>query len=62
MKKFLKNKCKFSGPDVVSTAFFDSTSPGPAASPIGWSGPHTANQNEGDLYPFDDETSQEGYM
>ncbi len=42
--------------------FSDSTSPRPAASPIGWSGPHTANQNGGDLYPYDDETGQAGHM
>jgi hypothetical protein len=38
--------------------FPDSTSPGPAASPTGWSGLHTANQNGWDLYPKNDETGQ----
>ncbi len=42
-------------------AFPDSTSPGPASSPIGQSGPHTANQN-GDLYCYDNETGKEGHM
>ncbi len=32
--------------------FPDSTSPGPAASPIGWIGSHMANYNGGDLYPM----------
>jgi hypothetical protein len=42
--------------------FSDSASPGPAESPIGWSGPLTTNQNGGDPYPYDDETGQEGHM
>jgi hypothetical protein len=42
--------------------FPDSTCPGPAASPIGWSRTHTANQNGGDLNPYDDETGQLGHM
>jgi hypothetical protein len=42
--------------------FPDSTSPRLALSPIGQSGLHTANQNGGDLYPYDDETSQSGDM
>ncbi len=42
--------------------FPDSTSPELASSPIGWSGLHTANQNGGDLYPYDDETGQSGDM
>jgi hypothetical protein len=29
-------------------------------SPIGSSGPHKANQNVGDLYPYHDEIGQEG--
>jgi hypothetical protein len=37
----------------------NSTSPGPASSPIGRSMLHTANQNGGDLYPSDDETGQD---
>jgi hypothetical protein len=36
--------------------FPNSTSPGPASSPIGRSGLHTANQNGGDLYRYDNET------
>ncbi len=47
---------------AVSLHFSDSTSPGPAECPIGWWGPHTANQNGGDLYPYDDETGQESHM
>jgi hypothetical protein len=39
--------------------FPDSTSPGPSSSPFGRSGPHTANQNGGDLYPYDNETGQD---
>jgi hypothetical protein len=42
--------------------FPDSTSPGPASTPVGRSGPHTANQNEGDLYCYDNETDKEGHM
>ncbi len=42
--------------------FPDPTSPGLASSPIGRKGPHTANQNRGDLYPYDDETRQDGDM
>jgi hypothetical protein len=36
--------------------------PGPASTPVGRSGPHTANQNEGDLYRYDNETDKEGHM
>jgi hypothetical protein len=39
----------------------DSTSPGPASFPIGRSGPHTANQNGGDLYRYENETGKEGH-
>ncbi len=42
--------------------FPDSTSPGPASSSIGRSGPHTANLNGGDLYHYDNETGKEGHM
>ncbi len=42
--------------------FPNSTSPGPASSPIGWSWPLTANQNGGVLYRYDTETGQEGHM
>jgi hypothetical protein len=41
--------------------FPDSTSPGPASTPIGQSGPHRANQNGGDLYRYDNETGKEGH-
>ncbi len=45
----------YSGAVVVTVvpAFFRLYLPWPAASPIGWSGPHPANQNWGDLYPYD---------
>jgi hypothetical protein len=46
----------------AGSRIFHSTSPGLASSPIGRSGPHTANQNGGDLYPYDDETSHSGDM
>ncbi len=49
-------------PATVILHFPDSTSPGPASSPIGRSGPQTANQNGRDLYPYDDETGQSGDM
>jgi hypothetical protein len=42
--------------------FPDYSSPGPASSPIGWSRPHTANQNGGDLYHYDNETGKVGHM
>ncbi len=38
-----------------------STSPGPASFPIGKSG-YTTNQNGGDLYRYENETSKEGHM
>jgi hypothetical protein len=40
-------------PQQGSREFPDSSSPGQALSPIGRSGPHTAKQNGGDLYPYD---------
>ncbi len=33
-----------------------------ALSPMGQSGPHTANQNGGDLYRYGNETGKEGHM
>ncbi len=41
--------------------FPDYTSPGPALSPIGRSGLHTANQNGGGLYRDDNETRKVGH-
>ncbi len=53
---------KCSGDPSRFPDFPDSTSPGPVSTPIGRSGPHTANKNGGDLYRYDSETGKEGHM
>jgi hypothetical protein len=53
---------KYSGDPSGFPGFPNSTSPGPALSPIGRSEPHTANQNGGDLYRYENETGKEGHM
>jgi hypothetical protein len=53
---------QYSGDPGGSLGFPDCTSPGPASFPIGRSGPHTANQNGGGLYRYENETGKEGHM